>query len=276
MKRLVRNVWFWVLLLVAATNLVALGGVVYNRSGVKSEFKLSQRELTCDCYHFLSKDNSGLELRLKWRVFEVSTHGLPYMMWAMEGHGGSPLWLDAAKLESLGFAKSQLETQKTDLMNGRYHGRTNTRDVLLVLELDGPTYQLALERARERVAYSSGKDRDLAEKGVAAEESVSSRLFVVDAGLDEEAVRARYPDSQRYAIVHGQVSVQFDTSSSARGRIQNLSASEINVPLELRSVFGDMKPSSTPWMGPGSDAPFDATLAFGKRLEPWLVGATKK
>jgi hypothetical protein len=275
MKRIARNLWFWALLLVAATNLVALGGVAYNRSTVESEFKLSQRELTCDCYHYFSKDNSGMALRLNWRAFDDTKIVSPYM-WAIVGYSRSPSWLDAAKLESLGFAKSQLEVRKTDYLNGRYRMRTHTRDVLLVLEFDGPAYQRSLERARKHAADSDIKERAQAEKYAAAEATDNSRLFVVDAGLDEDSLRARYPDVHRYAIVHGQVSVHFDGNSKVIGDVSNVSSSEINVPLEWRSVFGEVEEMPAAWVRRKADAPFDATVAFGKRLEPWLVDATKK
>ena len=35
------------------------------------------------------------------------------------------------------------------------------------------------------------------------EENESSRLFVIDAGLDSAALRTKYPDRARYAIVQG-------------------------------------------------------------------------
>ena len=99
----------------------------------------------------------------------------------------------------------------------RYYGKVRARDVLLVLELGGAAHQMVIDYVRSyaadraRLAAANPGERELQEKAKNAdeqlkrEESSSSRLFVVDAGTELAALRARYPDRARYAIVGGRV-----------------------------------------------------------------------
>lgn len=48
----------------------------------------------------------------------------------------------------------------------------------------------------------------------------------------------------------------------ARGYITELHADKVNVPLAYRAVFAN-------------NAPYEVTLAFGKRLEAWITAAAK-
>jgi hypothetical protein len=91
-------------------------------------------------------------------------------------------------------------------------------------------------------------------------------LFLVDAGLDYESLRARYPDKSRYAIVRGKVRVDrwlVKNKGSLNGFVSQLSVPALNVPVELRGVLG-------------RDASgYTTTVAFGQRLEPWFAAARK-
>jgi hypothetical protein len=161
--------------------------------------------------------------------------------------------------------------------------RQLSREVFVVLELDGPAYRTALERAanlaRELEAKNErGMGKRLADEMIDRETRRSSRLFAVDAGLDREALRGRFGDRARYAIVHARILptwLQRTNGKGATGFIADLGAATINVPLEMRGVFEDVAPA-------GDSAPqatgrrFEARLAFGRRLEPWLVSAVKQ
>ncbi len=68
--------------------------------------------------------------------------------------------------------------------------------------------------------------------------SNDSRLFAIDAGLDRDALRAKYPDRTTYAIVRGQVrAIPRTSDAEPAGAISALSAGEINVPQRLRGVL---------------------------------------
>ncbi|HEX5685439.1 MAG TPA: DUF4824 family protein [Ideonella sp.] len=268
------------LALITTTNLVALGGAAYNRSGEPdSVLNVSQRELRPSYAGAGGKENSGLTLQLRWRVLPQAEIRSVY---AFDGEGGgAPAWLDVAKMAELGFElKTTIAASGADA--ARRHDRQLPRDVLVVLELDGPVYQQARERASTAAKEVEAKNergdgKKDAQEIIDREERWSSRLFAVDVGLDRAALRAKYPDRTKYAIVRGQVRPAWEPSGKAGGgTINNLSAETINVPLQMRGAFEGVLPVS--YRPPGDDEGrrFDARLAFGQRLEPWLLSATRQ
>jgi hypothetical protein len=267
--------------LIVLTNAVALVGVAYNRSGdPDSVLALTQRELQMSYKWWRDRENSGIAIRLLWRVHneEIGDEG-DTASWY--GVGGAPAWLTKAKLGELGFDVSQPE----DSDQGRRHyERQLPKEVLLILELDGPAYLEARERAKRhadredalRAANPDKKEFEQRSKDARdrmdREERQYSRLFAVDAGLDAGALRAKYPDSAHYAIARGQVRPLVTGSALSlklAGYVSELSIDEINVPLEFRNAFEHALPDA----GTGMRRPvhFDATVAFGKRLEPWVT-----
>jgi Domain of unknown function (DUF4824) len=259
--------------LIVATNAVALLGVAYNRSGTpESELRLSERELRPPFEWGLQKENSGLSLALVWRA------GKPY--------GSTAAWLDREKLSELGFDVAQ--PAKTPADRRRYE-RLRSKEVYLVLELAGPAYQAALDAARGQ-AEKRGADAlahpgdarlkaqaDFSEKQLFHEEHEASRLFVIDAGLDAAALRAKYPDRTKYAILRGRVRpiVQGD-GAHVGGTVTAVSNDSVNVPLDMRKAFEGVPPRAYGF-GPRYTGPeIEATVAFGKRFEGWLVGVVRK
>ena len=263
------------LALIGVTNVVALGGAAYNRSGEPdSSLALSQRELRPPYVWTGKKENSGLGLSLNWRVVPTVVPGAGFYA----GGGGSPEWLDQAKMVSLGFDARATSTSG-GFGRGPGHERQLSRDVLVVLELDGPAYQEALRRAKQAAsAVESKNDRGDGKKNAQVimdrEEQLSSRLFAVDAGLDLRFLRENYPNRSKYAIVHGQVRPD-QTAHTSGGSIESLNATTINVPLEMRDVFEGILPVMYALPTP-QDKHFDATVEFGRRLEPWLASATRR
>ena len=101
-------------------------------------------------------------------------------------------------------------------------------------------------------------------------------MFVVDAGLDQLALRQKYADRRLYAIVRGQVQpFTLDIKGVRRvsASITALSVSSVNVPLEMRSAFPDESRANE------NDAQkvgkYEADISFGKRLEPWIASAKR-
>lgn len=274
--------------LIALTNAVALGGVAWNRSGTpESELKLTQREMR-DAFSFYDRVSGTSEMSLRWRVFISESDDLFY---SDGSYGGMPDWLDEAKLAALGFDVSK---QPDPRREGRRNARILPKDALIVLELDGPAAQMALQRARERLAKETA--REAAEKGkterksqvklaadaLKREEMSNSRLFAVDAGRDAAALRARYPDRSRYAIVRGKIRAygpaRYGSGKEARwrGYIESLDNPRINVALEFRRQAG-MALRALPPSGniPPEAAPrYEVTVAFGKRFEPWVTAVS--
>ena len=133
-------------LLLLAANLAALGGVAWNRSGeAESKLVLSQRELQRNwSYGFWSEENSGVELRLELR----SPNGEPPNDLAPP--------LPPEQMRALGFSiPDALDEERTALPP------PTGKQVLLVLELDGPAYRREVRLAEERLAEARARSKAL-------------------------------------------------------------------------------------------------------------------
>ncbi len=265
------------------TNTVALLGAAWNRSGdAESGLTLTQRELRRP-YWGLNRENSGIALALIWRT--PVRESANATVWSYPGAGGPPSWLDQAKMEGLGFEfAAAAQTGGDDGAIDRQLGK----EVLLVLEMDGAAYQQSLQRVRRHTAdeeaiVAAGQNGEEftrrvkeAHDRLKKEEQDSSRLFVVDAGLDVATLRAKYPDRARYAIVRGQVRpwrIIGAKEHSLAGYIEHISIESIHVPFEFLGLFEQLDHRA----GRGSTvptAPFEATVTFGQRLEPWITGVS--
>jgi hypothetical protein len=259
--------------LILLTNAVVLLGAGYNRSEKpESQLILSQRELQHSSWN--TKDNSGITLNLNWRIAQAkqNEYGLGYSV----GRWGMPAWLDKAKLAELGFDVDKLAGMPE---HGRRYKEALPREALLVLELNDAAYQQGLQRAKEVAEQASAlqasnpDSEEFKRRAKNADESykhelqMNSRLFVIDAGLDVQRLRATYSDRARYAVVHGLIrpSVMHEKDGQKMGGyITELHAEKINVPLDYRPVFDEL---------PGGI--YEVTVAFGKRLEPWITAAAR-
>jgi hypothetical protein len=135
----------------------------------------------------------------------------------------------------------------------------------------------------DKLNIANAGNKEFAERSKTAREQLSreqhenSRLFVVDAGLDVVALRTKYPDRARYAIVRGRVRARMITREKEQrlsGYIESLSITEINVPMTFRRVFEPSPQSNR--IGPNNTLiRFEAEVAFGKRLEPWIRQASR-
>lgn len=266
------------LALIAVTNGIALVGVAYNRSGAPdATLQLTQRELEPGWTHG-DRDNSGLALHLRWRAMDAAAKDDRIYLYSLMGGANTPAWLDRDKMAALGFDVTLPDNPDT---NARTFRRELTRDVLLVLEMDGPTYQRSLERATaaaERIKATGAADAvKQADVILQQERDTNSRLFAVDAGLDAAALRAKFPDRSRYAIVRGQVAPSFGQSTRAyAGYISAVNIEAINVPLELRPVFEGAAPLYVYNAKEAKKPAYGASVVFGRRLEPWISAAAKQ
>lgn len=266
--------------LIAITNAIALTGVARNRSGgPDSVLKLSDRELD-PSRPGGRRENTGLAVRIRWRVVtEEDAQEYDFLgIWGI----GRPAWLDAAKMASLGFDTTLPDT---DEETGNSFQRQLSKEVLLVLEQDGPAHQEALARtarvAERLKASTKSDDRERAAKMVPAEKDLNSRLFVVDAGLDIGALRAKYPNRSMYAIVRGRIEPagRWERAKGHHlGAIRAVLADTINVPHEWHAIFEGVKVDQPRWSDAGRirAGRFEASVSFGQRLEPWLTSLSKR
>jgi hypothetical protein len=260
------------LALILGTNVLVVAGALGNRRGTpEARVTLTERELALPGYR--REENSGLALQVDWRILGEASRDDGF-----NGHWGSPAWLDAAKLEALGFRTAELRERSRE---GTYK-QPLSREVFVVLEFDGAAHREALERAeaaRFRAAEAcpagcadkdKGEALKAAESRLARERVSASRLFAVDAGLDAARLREAYPDRARYIITPGIVDVWRQARDQLRGHITRLSVSAVHVPLEFTAVLEGF-PTITPNAGKPPPPPrYAVDLAVGRRLEPWV------
>lgn len=268
--------------LILLVNAVALTGVALNRSGEpESRLRLSERELGLPWAWSRGAENSGLALGLTWRVIEASAGGEAYVGGAYGYSGGTPEWLDESRMRALGFDTAPVAESSE---GRRRFERQQRREVLLVLELAGAAWQTALARARanaarhEAAARANADSKEFADKAkrgrelLKAEEESNSRLFAIDAGLDLSALRAKYPDRSRFLILKAHVRPRLDSRERkihVTGYVSELAVPTVNVPYALRPGLEPVL-RATPRTPGGLARPFEATLAVGQRLEPWI------
>jgi hypothetical protein len=106
--------------------------------------------------------------------------------------------------------------------------------------------------------------------------SHASRLFAIDAGLDADALRRRYPDRSRHLIVRGTVRPAErgpDGDHHLAGHVSQIAIAQVNVPFALRPVLEPLRNAPSP--APDQQAPrYEVQLAIGQRLEPWIERVT--
>jgi len=116
-------------------------------------------------------------------------------------------------------------------------------------------------------------------------------LFPVDAGLDAAALQRRYGDRPRHAVVSGLLRpkvVQPENGvPTLSGDVLDLVVSRVHVSHELRGHLEPFLPEDTweevetrerraaesGWPSP-TPPRYRASLAVGRRSEPWLVNVT--
>jgi len=256
-------------IVILITNAIAWGAAYYNRSGTsEATMVLSERELR----PVIRDENSGVSLRLL-----VNSE--------------QPQWLDAGKLRELGFPEMPEKYSEED-----WHYRFDaprSRPVFLVLEYEGTAYEKRLKTLKDKLEKpsdnkeekeSSSSCIDRAQRQLEDAQNCESRLYAIDAGPNEEALRRRYPDTRRYLIVHGSVTPWYDHSRDEKtyflmGRINGVSISTINVPRQWNGLFTQTESSyRSPYRYGYSDAcregkerlRYQVTVNYGKRLEPWV------
>lgn len=273
------------LVILFVVNAVALGGAAWNRSQVESQLRLGERELRTPYAWQRDNEDSGVALTLAWRARpaqgeEISGYLSPYSY-----YGSQPTWLDNAKLAELGFS---LTPPPVDAGNRDWRRRGHR--VLLVLELDGEAYAQSLALAGERANAAKAKsaaspaNKDFADaakiaaEALATEQNDASRLFAVDAGLDRSRLRAKYPDRQRYVLVEALVQTYWSRDSSKNWRleasIQRLMDMQIHLSrAQAQTLAPALESAGMRSYGSGPGLPIEVDVAFGRRLEPWIVAA---
>ena len=259
------------LVLIVASNVAVLAGVLYNRNGSpESALTLNQRELSLPYRFSDQQENSGLSLTLQWRVLVPEHTSLDKSTRQYSSFSREAGWLTETKMTTLGFtpipAKSRAANYRSEF------GSQLTRGVFLVLELNGPAYETSLARAVQYNDQSEDGVRHLED-----ERNIHSRLFVVDADLDPAVLRAKYPDRSRYTIMRGQIRQRLQNADGMKGTtgyVSEISVTNLYVPLALKSVID--APAGGYNNVTESRFRYEVNVAFGQRFEPWITGAARK
>jgi hypothetical protein len=258
--------------LIVVVNAIALAGVAWNRSEpADSRLQLSERELGTS-YEYQPEENSGIAWRLNYRWPTADVDDYRRMQ-----------QLTSSTMAELGFA---VPTDLNEDSLRRYRHQLD-REALLVLEFNGELYQQQLQRAQARLQKSNTDlaalpdNQALREAQKAAREDLqreqhsASRLLVIDSGLQLDALRASYPDRQRYAIVRSKISTWAwydDKHWKLGGTAEIPVADNINLPQRWHALFAQLplRAAVAEFPAAPKDKLFNAEVSFGQRLEPWI------
>ena len=266
--------------LLLLVNVIVLAGVAYNRSDDKvAQVKLAERELSVYSSYSATDENSGMALKINWSTLSRnSDNKLVIRKW------GNPDWLNEAKLKALGVDVDALKTSGSQYESDyRYNRSMQSLDVLFVLELDGDAYKKALEITasdlndiqlkqnlipKDKKLIKRVKDR---QSKLTRLQKSDSRLFVIDAGNDKQALMTRYPDRNKYLLIRGELK-PYLKKNRLTASIKRLFISTIHVPLPFSEVIDDLTQGKKfDKYGTEPIPPrYEVQLNVGKRLEPWI------
>ena len=277
-----RGLFIMGFVLLIASNIFVLTGVALNRSGDPDALvELTERELKLPAY--IPRENSGVSLRLEWRVLGDAVEN----EYGYYGHWTHPQWFTADKLAELGVDVKAFENFRKDF---DAYKEPIAKEVFIVLENNSALHTIAIERARnayekaEEQSANRPDDKNLAEKAERIKEQYEreqierSRLFAVDAGLDPETLRKKYADTAKYIISKGLIKpsrTYKKGNEKVVGHISNLSIENIHVPLDHRKIFDEMMAEKKARMDTITPPRYSVQLAYGGRLEPWIVSVNK-
>ncbi|MFL6200723.1 MAG: DUF4824 family protein [Thermoanaerobaculia bacterium] len=241
------------LILIVLANAVVLAGVAWNRRGEpEAVVNLTERELQIPWDSGADEDDTGLILRLEWNP-----------RWAADT--STPEVLPVTTLRELGFRLVHPPGREEP-----------PRSAWIVLEMEGGSWQRWLAKRRREMEEQKRKAEESGcPPGSGFEEMQvrESRLLVVDAGLNREALRLRHPDRTRSLIVPGVV---------RPNGVSELRLDSIHVPLRLRPVLDEVVKAEEvrrQRIAGAEDGPrpprYRANVAFGRRGEPWLVSVER-
>ena len=254
-------------IVVIVSNALTLWAARANRAGEpEAVLELTERELRLPGTQ--EADNTAMVLRLEWTDLQP--------VWRGPGTEQAPTWFDRAKLASIGFDTSLPVTVENA---ERYRGMA-PRAVYAVLENDGEAWRRYIE------GLPSQEDKDAA--------ASQTRLVLVDVGTDPVALRARYADRRRVAVVPATAGLSFVQPRSGqpflKGRVNTVFPAELNVPKDLRPALESLgaRPTAAAIrqgettgvirqgdLALAGEPRYRATVKWGRSLEPWIAGVER-
>ncbi|HEU5182543.1 MAG TPA: DUF4824 family protein, partial [Candidatus Polarisedimenticolia bacterium] len=266
--------------LLVLTNAVVLVGVARNRRGApEARVTLTERELRIGADW--EKENTGL-----WLALETGGAG-----WQADGPG----WFDRRKLQEIGFdCGIDPSDQKAEL----FYAKALPKRRIAVLEYDGDAWKKWIAGREEELLHPkpdvpvTAETMEERRKELESERVGHSRLFVIDVGNDASELRRRYPDRAHHILADALVRLNLQrswdeqtkslTEAHLEGYVSEILVSSIHVPLAKRPVLDairreqEKQAEAKLWASYGMygvlKAPprYEVTLAYGRRLEPWI------
>jgi hypothetical protein len=243
----------------AVSNAFVLLHVGMNRQGApEAELDLTARELS---RNYARGDDSRVSLMLRW---ENTAPEYP------EFEPAPPIWFHEQKLKETGFTLDVPPDAKDAL---RHYQNSRSREVFVALEFDGPAWQQWLRQREDHLRFQARANPQLQQEAriqeqIDAQQRTASRLVAIDAGLDPDALRRKYPDRKQVLILRGLARVVLEDGPPAhlRGAITQISSDAVNVPMPFSELLSSIPISY--------DMPADSyavTLRVGQRYEPWIA-----
>ncbi|MDH5571649.1 MAG: DUF4824 family protein, partial [Gammaproteobacteria bacterium] len=187
--------------------------------------------------------------------------------------------LDSIKLQALGFDLASIRGSKK---RQRYSWSGEVQSVVFVLEYDGAAFQQALKQeqaelddmlaeTQEPVDDRQQKELDNKKNDLKRMQLSNTRLYVIDAATDEQALFKKYADKNKYLFARGEVGLNWE-DEALTGRIKELFINEIHVPLpDSRQVQTITQGKRLYSYGTEPVAPrYRVKLNIGQRFEPWI------
>lgn len=188
---------------------------------------------------------------------------------------------------------SFLGADPTDSKAEEIYGNVLARDAFVVLQMEGDVWRREIaeqERELRELEASESEETPESESRIGIERGMlerarrmGSRLAPVDAGLDPERLRGRYPDRSRYLVLPARFGLWHlpgEKGQPARltGVLQGLLVEEVHVPRKLRPLLDEVRRRREPeshremqGMDVVQTPLYRATLTVGRRYEPRLV-----
>ena len=280
------------LALVVLTNAWVLVGVARNRTGEPDAvLELNEREFGLRRGR---EENTGVSLYLRTSVSSYGFYDL-----GGKDRWTSEAWFDRAKLEELGFDCSKPLDDPDAFL---FYGKALPKEVLAVAEFGGAAWKDWEEAEKKNIAdlldrFDKGhveeREYRVAVRRFARASEERSRLIVIDAGLDPEELREKYPERNQYLILPAVARLHADPMweggkerkvSRLEGRLSRILVADIHVPMRHRPVLDSLPP---PGDEDGSSyrrifideigeetlislPRYAVTLKVGRRHEPWI------
>ncbi|MDH5392086.1 MAG: DUF4824 family protein, partial [Gammaproteobacteria bacterium] len=262
--------------LLLLVNVFVLGGAAYNRSGDPvASLQLTERELSLP-YRFYREENSGLALRLNWKVAPNFSEKNRYNRYGLSNYT-NPDWLTEDKLKTLDI---DLEKAKANKKDSGYQ-RFDSEEVIVVLEYDGKAFQQILNKAENDIKQyraSAEKDADnedvmrqlkQQEESLASLKLTASRLIAIDAGLELKTLKQKYNDSNKYLMLRGEIRPYW-SGDEIKARIQQLYTSQVHVPLPYSKTINEIinrEKTNNNYNSRKEKPRYQVELNLGKKLE---------